>query len=88
MTAVVSPRVALALLLVALAVLAVCAPHPQARDRTPAAAPSLLHASWFCGPVEGGGTYCATHDVPGPKARMLAAALLEFKVRRSLVGAP
>lgn len=94
MTAAVAPRRIAAALLLAALILGACfdcertweadaAPH-VVPART--AAPGVHEpAPWSCGPVEGGGTYCATHDVPSPGARMVAVALLQLKVRRSLV---
>ena len=47
-------------------------------------------APMTCGPVHGrdGGEMCATSDLAGPRARLVAAVLIELRVRRSLVGAP
>lgn len=46
--------------------------------------------TWTCGPVPSGGTFCTTGDLPGPQGRMVAVALLDLRVFRSLVpgGAP
>jgi hypothetical protein len=90
-TAVVARRrtaVALFLAALVLGICGNCRRNWETWDSTVGAAAVEPRPPMRCGPVYGrpGSTYCATWDLPGPRARMVAATVLEMRVARSLRG--
>ncbi len=92
MTAVVNRRAAWLLLVAFLVLVSLsdCTIWERTADPVHAAAAVVVEPPppMHCGSVPGGGTPCTSGRLPGsPQARMVAAALLELRVTRSLRGA-